>query len=85
MRTLPLVAAASLLLLAVPAASAGHTYWGCMYAWDPAPPPGWSNVCTTLDWWAHNPFTPLVDCLADPLEISIIGVAYDPFAALACV
>lgn len=85
MRLVHVAIALSLLAVAVPVASATHTYWGCMNVWYPAPPPGWGNVCSTLDWWAHNPFTPLVNCLTDPLEISIIGVEYDPFAALACV
>ena len=84
MRLLPLVAAASLLLVAAPVVSASHTYWPCMQIWL-TPPPGWSQVCSTLDWTAHNPFTPLANCLLDPLSVSVIGVEYDVKQALACV
>ena len=85
MRPIAILSALSLLVLAAPAATAGHTYSSCMQAWYPAPPPGWSNVCSTTDWWAHNPFTPLVSCLVAPLSITIIGVQYDVAQALACV
>lgn len=85
MKALVLLATLALAAAAVPLASAGHTYNNCMNVWYPQPPPGWHNVCTTTDWWAHNPFTPLVNCLVAPLEVSVIGVKYDLAEGLACV
>ena len=76
-----LAASLALAALALPVASAGHTWQQCMYGtWDPSAPPGWQHYCDLRAWADHKPVVPLVDCLLDP----IIIVGYDVEEGLAC-
>ena len=76
-----LVASLALATTALPVAAADHTWQQCMYGtWYPAPPPGWEHYCDLNDWLAHNPVSPLVGCLVDPLII----IGYDVKEGLAC-
>lgn len=76
MKAVAILAAVALLTLALPVASAGHTIQGCMSAWYPAPPPGWSSVCSTLDWAAHNPVSPLANCILSKVKLNPLTIDY---------
>jgi hypothetical protein len=47
--------------------------------WYPTPPPGWHQVCTTLDWVKGNPVSPILVCAEGKAHVTLspLGATVD--------